>query len=256
MLYRLWGRIILRHTGFAGLVRAEPYEFGGVKGRSALDACWESASAAGIEGRKEDSGLVTVLLDLSKCYERIPLEVLVRRTVEAGWPRRVVAVAISQYAAVRWVTVAGATAPGGRATHGMIAGCALAVKFLAAFLREPIYRSLGLTLEDIEIALGMPPPVEGIRTYVDDLKLTKVGPPAHAAEGLRDMVVGLKRELDHDGMKLEFSKCQALGTTPAHRRALKEALGAWGSSPLARSGTWARTRPRAPAGASQSSRAA
>ena len=72
--------------------------------------------------------------------------------------------------------------------------------------------------------------MEGIRTYVDDLKHTKAGPAAQAAADLRETVVGLKRELDRDGTLLELSKCQALGSTPAHRQALKDALGGvWGS---------------------------
>ena len=80
----------------------------------------------------------------------------------------------------------------------------------------------------VEVALGTPAPVEGIRTYVDDLKLTRAGPAVQAAAGLKDMVVGLKRELDRDGTLLELSKCQALGSTPAHRRALSSALGGLG----------------------------
>ena len=82
-------------------------------------------------------GVSTVLLDLSKCYERAPLKLLAVRAYEAGWPGKVVALAIAQYRAVRFVSVAGATVPAGKAQFGMIPGCALAVKLLSAFLRVP-----------------------------------------------------------------------------------------------------------------------
>ena len=45
------------------------------------------------------------LLDISKCYERIPLTLLATRAVQQGWPRTVVLMAVGQYAAVRCVCV-------------------------------------------------------------------------------------------------------------------------------------------------------
>ena len=91
-----------------------------------------------MRGEDPEEGVVAVLLDLSKCYERVNLELLVRRTVEAGWPPGIVVMAVGQYAAMRWVSVAGATVPGGRATCGMTPGCTCAVQFLADFLRPTI----------------------------------------------------------------------------------------------------------------------
>ena len=56
---------------------------------------------------------------------------------------KVVAIAIAQYRAVRFVSVAGATVPAGRAQYGMIHGCAFAVKLLSAFLRVPAEIPIG-----------------------------------------------------------------------------------------------------------------
>ena len=80
--------------------------------------------------------------------------------------------AISQYAADRFVTVAGSVANAGRAALGMIPGCALAVRFLASFLRP--------TVEGI---MSQRPQVT-VRTYVDDLRLEAHGTPEEVTEAL------------------------------------------------------------------------
>ena len=72
-----------------------------------------------------------------------------------------------------------------------------------------------------ETAVGAGRKVEGIRTYVDDLKISKVGSPDASAAALRQAVLALKGELERDGMVLELSKCQAMGTSAAHRTVLK-----------------------------------
>ena len=103
----------------------------GAAGKSAVEAAWGAALQAEIEGTEPDQGVIQILLDLSKCYARIPLVILVRRAADAGWDPRCVALAVRQYSAVRWVAVADVVQAAGMATHGMIAGCAWAVKFLA-----------------------------------------------------------------------------------------------------------------------------
>ena len=114
----------------------------------ASEAAWDSALRAELEGVEPDQGAIAILLDLSKCYERIPLLDLARRARAAGWPGRVVALAVGQYAAVRWVSVADATIPAGAATHGMVAGCAWAVKFLADFMRPRLQAAMELPWPD------------------------------------------------------------------------------------------------------------
>ena len=45
---------------------AADFEHGGVKGRSAMEAAWDSALEAEIYGEHSDSSVVALLLDLSK----------------------------------------------------------------------------------------------------------------------------------------------------------------------------------------------
>ena len=169
---------------------------GGVKGRTALDAAWESALAAELEGRAGQGGSQAFPLDLSKCYERIPLGRLAAAAVRRGWPRTVVAVAVAQYAAARWVAAAGAIVPAGRAACGMVPGCALAVRLLGSFLHEPLSRALG--------PLGG---MQALRTYVDDLRLDRAGAPAAVAAWLREALEGVKGELEREGMVLQAMCC-------------------------------------------------
>ena len=92
------------HVGRLGIRAPEGYQWGGVKGRSAMDTAWDAALEAELAGRQPDYGRAAALLDLSKCYERIPLHLLGGQASEHGWHPRVVAVALAQYAAVGFVS--------------------------------------------------------------------------------------------------------------------------------------------------------
>ena len=130
-----------------------------------------------------------MMFDLSKCYERIPLLELAVRAREAGWPGKMVALAVSQYAAVRWVAVAEAVTPAGYASHGMVAGCAWAVKFLADYLRPRLRSALAAPPmqwadqniprnegQDVLQAMQDMGLAKSARTYVDDIRLEVRGP--------------------------------------------------------------------------------
>ena len=117
MVYRVWARVRLAYVRARGEVVNEGWEYGGVKGKSALDAAWDAALEAEMAEGDLDAGMAVALLDISKCYERVKLGELARRAIEAGWPGKVVAVVLSQYAAARYVAVAGAVAPAGKATN-------------------------------------------------------------------------------------------------------------------------------------------
>ena len=124
-----------------------------------------------------------------------PLRLLAERAKRDGWPSRCVALAVRQYGAQRWVSVAGGIVDGGHATCGVVAGCGWAVKFLGDFLRPAMYEGLQLgrnmeafdarhadgllTREEIDQTMGV---CIAARTYVDDIRLeargreTKLGP--------------------------------------------------------------------------------
>ena len=205
-------RVRLRHVDRAGCVSPADFEHGGVKGRSALDAAWNASLEGEIGGNSSGKGSGTILLDLSKCYERVPLEALGKAAVAEGWPGRVVAMALGQYSSVRFVSVAGATVPAGNATCGMIPGCALAVRFLGSYLKAPIKRAIR------RAARGR----ARIRTYVDDLRISVEGTPEEVAEILTAFLLALKEELEQLGIRLELPKCCALGATHNTEKPLRQ----------------------------------
>ena len=226
MIYRLWARIRLRHMDEGRYALAQAYQYGGVKDRAALDAAWESALEAELEGRAGQGGSQALLLDLSKCYERIPLGRLAEAAVRQGWPRTVVAVAVAQYAAVRWVAVAGAIVPAGRAACGMVPGCALAVRLLGSFLHEPLSRALG--------PLGG---MQALRTYVDDLRLDRAGAPAAVAAWLREALEGRQGRAGaggHDAADQQESWAWVQRGAPGGVG--QGSWRAWGQGPLGRRG--------------------
>eukprot|EP00972_Heterocapsa_arctica_P109658 16144266-Heterocapsa_arctica.AAC.1 len=59
-------------------------------------------------------------LDCSKCYEIVPIIALYRAAVAEGFPPGLARIACLQYAAPRFVRVAGAAAEGGTVTRGMV----------------------------------------------------------------------------------------------------------------------------------------
>eukprot|EP00972_Heterocapsa_arctica_P059372 8755444-Heterocapsa_arctica.AAC.1 len=79
-----------------------------------------------------------------------------------------------QYQAPRFIRVAGAAAEAGCVTRGMVAGFGMAVALLQTYLR-PLSRSI----RQQEGGRGT-----RVRTYVDDLTLTKTGTAQEVAEAL------------------------------------------------------------------------
>ena len=53
LIYRVWARARLRQIEQAGLIDTEQYQWGGVRGRSALEAAFEAAMDAELAGRGE-----------------------------------------------------------------------------------------------------------------------------------------------------------------------------------------------------------
>ena len=90
-VHRIWAKARLRQAVRERWVDPEDFEHGGTAGRLAAEAAWEAALEAELAGIEVGAGAVAVLLDLSKCYERIPLRVLADRARAAGWPDSMVA---------------------------------------------------------------------------------------------------------------------------------------------------------------------
>ncbi len=109
-----------------------------------------------------------VFLDCSKCYERVPLQQLDGRAVAAGFPGRLLVLALGMYAGRRHVKVGRAVAEAKLGTSGIMAGCGLAVALLRAHIREAALAvQAGGGGEDEQ--LGRPGGgAPRVRRYVDD----------------------------------------------------------------------------------------
>ena len=83
-----------------------------------------------------------LLLDLSKCYERVPLHLLIDGAIASGWPGAVVCVAVAQYALFRWVSLVGATFCGPEAVCGMIPSSAAITSTITSVTFAPRARML------------------------------------------------------------------------------------------------------------------
>eukprot|EP00971_Amphidinium_carterae_P247336 4911967-Amphidinium_carterae.2 len=129
-------------------------------GQGALDETFDLAylteerSAAG----KHQAG---VFLDCSKCYERVPLRMLVEFAIESGYPLHAVNVVLNMYSGTRRILVQGAVSEGVTATCGLPPGSGHPVDLLHAFL----IRSLRCAERQVEV-----------RKYVDDMALISSGP--------------------------------------------------------------------------------
>ena len=96
MVYRIWAAarqpLVRRWVETEGADGAEQI------GCSAVDAAWDLALAAEVtELTCPDEAMCAAFLDCSKCYERVPHAELERRASEAGFPDRLLVLALSMY---------------------------------------------------------------------------------------------------------------------------------------------------------------
>ena len=133
LVYRIWATArrpeVRKWVVGAGADGAEE------PGRGADEAAWhlaleaECLDPAGDPDLEEPETLCGVFLDCSKCYERVPLDA---RGVEAGFPDRLLVLALNMYSGRRHVKVGMAVAEARVGSSGIMAGCGLAVALLRA----------------------------------------------------------------------------------------------------------------------------
>eukprot|EP00972_Heterocapsa_arctica_P040023 5895466-Heterocapsa_arctica.AAC.1 len=153
-----------------------------------------------------------VFLDCSNCYERIPVKALYKGAAAESFPAGQARMACQQYAAPRFVRVAGAAAEAGEVTRGMVVGCGMAVALLQAYL-APLARKI---MEEEERAIA--------RTFVDNLRLDKVGSAEAVAKTLVAAYAIAKEGLEKIGQRLQPIKTVILAVGPGARKAVKEAF--------------------------------
>jgi hypothetical protein len=176
------------------------------------------------EGEDQDEALCGVFLDCSKCYERAPLRQLDERAVAAGFPDRLLVLALSMYSGRRHVRVGAAVAQAVVASSGIMAGCGLAVALLRAHLREAV-----MAARDSAEAGGggAPGAIGSVRRYVDDWVVWVRAPARAAASGARTIYDRLVVKLEEAGMQLNLTKT---GVVASSASGLAEAKAAFAGS--------------------------
>ena len=170
-MYRVWQR--LRRPDIKSLHRnlQRPY-WGAVAGRSALDLSW--AQAARSEAATLDNQIsVLLLMDFSKFYEGIPLELLRDRLLACGMPTAIVKLLFNTWQSPRIIRLG--LHHSGRplfALIGLPAGCAYADVAVRAF-----------TITEYDAFLCRNPVVDYM-SYIDDTGV-------HFAGNDREVVAGV-----------------------------------------------------------------
>jgi len=158
-LCRLWElvRRPLVRVWRAGLTSERPYDYGG-RGRKATDAVWLQAlhDEAALANGKEAS---TLLLDLTKAFESVPLEHIWERGIALGFPLGVLRLSLEMCAFSRHLTLYGVVADGVDSVSAILAGTSFATDLLFAVFTGPcdrvleIWPSLNLSLVVDDLAI-------------------------------------------------------------------------------------------------------
>jgi len=133
------------------------YDFGG-RGRSSSNAVWVQAlynEAADFQ----DEAAVTVLLDLAKAFESVPLELVWERGIAMGFPREVLRLSLEVCSFLRHLTLEGVVEEGVQTVSAILAGTSFATDLLfmvmvvpCDHLREEWPRlNLSLVVDDLAV---------------------------------------------------------------------------------------------------------
>ena len=132
MAQRVWARM-RRDQATAWEANWQREYFWAGKAKGAEDAAWMTAfedEAAWAQGR----ACVSLLLDLIKCFEKVPLWRLAQEGIAVGFPKALLRMALATYATARRLTKEGAVSQATHTLRGIIAGCGLATTCLRVVL--------------------------------------------------------------------------------------------------------------------------
>ena len=165
-LYRVWAKLRRQECMEWEERNFRKYDFA-CKGRGAASEVWDVALVdEGARVQRADTACWAA--DLSKFYERIPLQHLVGAAKDLGFPSELLRLALRTYRGRRFIQYEKAFSSSVFARRGIIAGCSLATTLVKVFM----WRAL-------DAASELYPSIR-LRVYLDDILLQWVG---HAKNG-------------------------------------------------------------------------
>ena len=203
LFYRIWAAA--RRPEVKEWEKGEGHREFDVLGRSALEAAWEMARDAEL-AEAEGKAMAAVLLDCSKCYERIPPGKLEKQVCARGFPARLARMAVDIYEGPRWVRVGQAYAEPVFATRGIMPGCGLAVALLKAFFMEAVEER--------------PAGVKACK-YVDDIKMWVAGEHNEVAEAVIGAYEKVKSKLEECEAVVNVGKTGFVASTEQAREGIR-----------------------------------
>ncbi len=185
------------------------------QGRGAQRAAWAQASRAEVAAA---SGVcfAQVLLDLAKCFERVPHDLLVAEAVALNYPLPLLRLSLAAYGLPRVMTIDGVCSSMVIARQGITAGSGMATTELRVLLLRLLDR------------VRAKYPGIGLAAYVDDIAADVAGTDARAIEimcGAGDMLCSGLR-----GLRLQLSagKCKVVTSSKTVTSTIAQRLAAHG----------------------------
>ena len=161
------------------------------------------------ERQDEDDAVVTMVIDLVKAYERVPLRVVWEWAVQWSFPLDVLAPLMRVFEGHRRLVVEGCHTEATRTRSAIVAGSRFSTALLKMVLMDAMDGVAGAVL-------GL-----RLRVYVDDLAIQLRGTKAHVrlqVPAVANMVVSkleglsLDASLGKDGKSAVLTRCPKLGT--------------------------------------------
>ncbi len=164
-------------------------------------AAWKVAARAEAAAAAAKVSHSQLLLDLEKCFERVPHEALVREAEAVGYPLRVLRLALAAYLLPRTVSISGVHSRQLTAERGITAGSGLAT----AELRVLLIRLLDRIAREF--------PQVGLTEYVDGTTLVATGTAAAVSALITRAGAALCDGLLHLGLALSPTKHRVVASS-------------------------------------------
>ncbi len=210
-VYRLWSKV--RKADADEWERKHPRAyFSASKGCGPVDAMWRLA-AQQEAGVAEGHVAATVSEDVQSFFETLDRERLANEARALNFPLPIVRAAFAAYSSARVVTMGGRVSREVYPTTGVVAGCSLAMAFTKVYCIRAMDDFVTEAPKGVQLG-----------TFVDDLTLSTVGPPAAVAEDivrahalLKDVVQGTLGCSLAEGKAAVTATTRSLAATIARR---------------------------------------
>ena len=187
-----------------------PFLYAG-RARGANVAAWKQAAhAEGAAFAKVSFG--QLLLDLVKCFERVPHDVLVREAAAVGYPLPLLRLALAAYKQPRVIAINGVYSAPLVAERGITAGSALATSELRVVLLRLLVR------------VAQRFPEARLNVYVDDMSAEASGTSAAVEEIISEVGIALASGLRSLRLELSATKCKCSASSAKLGRAIASRL--------------------------------